>query len=87
VAAPDHYVQPSNTLIGVALFQNRALSARGCSVISIPYWDWDALHSTEEQQQYLLTKLRNLRLQDRGVLAVSSAVDEHCLVSCWGHLD
>ena len=85
VVAPYDYVQPSNTLRGPTLFRHRALAARGYAVVRVPYWDWDALHSTEEQQKYLLTKLSNLQV--RVDASVSSGVNEHCVFSCWGQLD
>jgi hypothetical protein len=58
VEGPQHYVQPKGTLSGTTLSRNRALAARGYAVISIPYWKWNSLRSTEEQQQYLLTELQ-----------------------------
>ena len=61
VEGPQHYVQPKRTLTGATQSRNRTLAARGYAVISIPYWDWDSLRSTEEQQRYLLTKLHTLQ--------------------------
>ena len=63
VEGPQHYVQPDNTLTGPTLFRNRALAARGYAVISIPYWEWDELHSKAQQQQYLLAKLQAVKKQ------------------------
>lgn len=60
VEGPHHYVQPGNTLTGPTFYRNRALAARGYALISIPYWEWDLLHSPEEKQQYLLVKLSRL---------------------------
>jgi hypothetical protein len=61
VEGPHHYVQPSRTLSGPTLSRNRALAARGYTVTSIPYWEWDALHSPQQQQQYLLSQLSGVR--------------------------
>ena len=65
---PYHYVQPDNTLTGSTLFRNRALAARGFTVISIPHWDWFELRSAAQQQQYLLDKLQAVQ-QQPGVAA------------------
>jgi hypothetical protein len=63
VEGPYHYVQPDNTLTGSTLFRNRALAARGFTVISIPHWDWGELRSAAQQQQYLLDKLQAVQQQ------------------------
>jgi hypothetical protein len=55
---PTHFIQPGNTLEGATLFRNRALAARGYAVLSIPYWEWDALRGADSKQQYLLAKLQ-----------------------------
>jgi hypothetical protein len=68
VEGPYHYVQPDNTLTGPTLFRNRALAARGFTVISIPHWDWGELRSAAQQQQYLLDKLQAVQ-QQPGVAA------------------
>ena len=57
VEGPQHYVQPNRTLTGTTQSRNRALAARGYAVVSIPYWEWAALRSTGQQEQYLATKL------------------------------
>jgi hypothetical protein len=60
VEGPYHYVQPGHTLSGPTFYRNRALAARGYALVSIPHWEWTALHSSEEQQQHLLDKLSRL---------------------------
>jgi hypothetical protein len=55
---PWHFIQPSNTPEGGTLFRNRALAARGYAVLSIPYWEWNALRGADSKQQYLLAKLQ-----------------------------
>jgi hypothetical protein len=40
---PTHFIQPGDAVSGPTLFRNRALAARGYAVLSIPYWEWDAL--------------------------------------------
>jgi hypothetical protein len=57
VDGPTHFVQPERTIDGGTVFRNRALAARGYVVVSIPYWEWDALQGAEQKQQYLLAKL------------------------------
>jgi hypothetical protein len=58
VDGPTHFIHPGNTLEGGTLFRNRALAARGYVVVSIPYWEWNALRGAEKKQQYLLDKLQ-----------------------------
>jgi hypothetical protein len=55
---PTHFLQPGNTLEGATLYRNRALAVRGYAVLSIPYWEWDALRGADSKQQYLLAKLQ-----------------------------
>ena len=69
VDGSHHYVQPDSTLSGPTLFRNRALAARGYALISIPYWEWEALHSPSQQQQYLLAKLQAVQQQHPDVPA------------------
>jgi very-short-patch-repair endonuclease len=58
VDGPTHFIQPGRTPDGTTQFRDRALAARGYVVVSIPYWEWDALRDATRQQQYLLTKLQ-----------------------------
>jgi hypothetical protein len=60
VEGPQHYVQPDHTLTGTTQSRNRSLAARGYAVVSIPYWEWNTLHSPQQQQEYLLEKLSSL---------------------------
>ncbi|GBF93371.1 hypothetical protein Rsub_06409 [Raphidocelis subcapitata] len=38
---PTHFLRPGREVGGDTLARNRALSARGCVVVSVPYWEWD----------------------------------------------
>lgn len=53
---PFHFTNPRRTLDGPVQFRNRALAARGYTVVSIPYFDWNGL-TTEQQTQYLRDKI------------------------------
>ncbi|GBF93376.1 hypothetical protein Rsub_06414 [Raphidocelis subcapitata] len=37
---PTHFLRPGREVGGDTLARNRALSARGCVVVSVPYWEW-----------------------------------------------
>ncbi|GBF97714.1 hypothetical protein Rsub_10878 [Raphidocelis subcapitata] len=37
---PTHFLRPGREVSGDTLARNRALSARGCVVVSVPYWEW-----------------------------------------------
>ncbi|GBF91357.1 hypothetical protein Rsub_04097 [Raphidocelis subcapitata] len=37
---PTHFLRPGREVGGHTLARNRALSARGCVVVSVPYWEW-----------------------------------------------
>ncbi|GBF91353.1 hypothetical protein Rsub_04093 [Raphidocelis subcapitata] len=37
---PTHFLRPGREVSGHTLARNRALSARGCVVVSVPYWEW-----------------------------------------------
>jgi hypothetical protein len=58
VAGPSHFVSPGNRLNGPTKYRNRALAARGYTVVVIPGWQWRKLKGAEQQQQYLLDKLK-----------------------------
>jgi hypothetical protein len=70
VDGSHHYVQPDSTLSGPTLRRNRALAARGYALISIPYWEWEVLRGTEQQQQYLLAKLQGVQQQPDAAAAL-----------------
>lgn len=57
VDGPKHFVSPGNQLNGPTQDRNRALAARGHTVVSIPYWEWDALQTSAQQVKYLQRKL------------------------------
>jgi hypothetical protein len=58
---PSHFRWPDSSdrgLMGSTLFRNRALSARGYTVVSVPYYEWDKLRSQQEKQQWLMAAIR-----------------------------
>jgi very-short-patch-repair endonuclease len=57
VDGPNHYVSPGRKVDGPTQFRNRMLAAQGYTVISVPYWEWDACKTAERQRQYLLDRL------------------------------
>jgi len=49
-----HFRQPpDSSLMGPTLFRNRALAARGYTVVSVPFYEWDRLHFDRQKQQWL----------------------------------
>jgi hypothetical protein len=71
VDGPSHFLrQPRRAVDGRTRCRNRALAARGYSVVSIPWWEWRELaaggdgdrqrqqRQQQQQQQYLLDKLQ-----------------------------
>jgi hypothetical protein len=58
VDGPTHFVNPGNRVNGRTQYRNRALVARGHTVVSIPGWKWWQLKGAEQQQQYLQDELR-----------------------------
>lgn len=59
VDGPGHFRQPDGGLMGVLLWRNKALTARGYKLVSIPSTTWEKLAGDEQQQQqYLLDRLQ-----------------------------
>lgn len=58
VDGPNHFLHPDNVVDGATQSRNRALGARGYQLISIPYWDWFDLQTSEQQQHYLVRRLQ-----------------------------
>jgi len=52
VDGPWHFVRHGNRVDGPTQYRNRALAARGYTVISIPHWEWNRLSS--QQRVHLL---------------------------------
>jgi hypothetical protein len=57
VDGPGHFRQPDGGLMGIMLWRNKALAARGYKLVSIPSSTWEKL-SGDEQQQYLHGRLQ-----------------------------
>jgi hypothetical protein len=57
VDGPTHFVSPHNNLNGPTQYRNRALAARGYTVVSIPWWEWITLKGGEAKLAYLQRKL------------------------------
>jgi hypothetical protein len=57
---PSHFRWPDSDrgLMGSTLYRNRALSARGYTVVSVPYYEWDKLSSQREKQQWLMAAIK-----------------------------
>jgi hypothetical protein len=58
VDGPTHFVSPGNRVNGPTQYRNRALEARGYTVVSIPGWEWEQLKGFQQQKRYLQDKLK-----------------------------
>jgi len=62
---PTHFLRPSGRQVnGESLARNRALAARGCVVVSVPYWEWDEL--TKSEQAAYMTRNIEAALHEQG---------------------
>ena len=55
VDGPQHFVERVPN--GGMLLRNRLLEARGFRVISVPFFEWNALGTDKNKQEYLLRLL------------------------------
>jgi hypothetical protein len=53
VDGPVQFVRPGHSLDGHTQYRNRALAARGYTVVSIPWWEWNELKGRKARQYYL----------------------------------
>jgi hypothetical protein len=58
VDGPSHFVSPGNRVNGRTEYRDRALKARGYTVVSIPWWEWEQRKGRKQQQAYLVNKLK-----------------------------
>jgi hypothetical protein len=60
VDGPQHFILPENRLDGPTECRNRVLKAQGWTVVSIPYFDFQALPKDQPEQQleYLRQKVQ-----------------------------
>jgi hypothetical protein len=56
---PSHFRWPESDsgLVGSTLYRNRALAARGYTVISVPYYEWKKLGSRADKQHWLARQI------------------------------
>ena len=53
---PSHFLS-SGAPTGATLLKRRHLRLLGHSLVSVPYWEWDACKGPVEREQYLRLKL------------------------------
>jgi hypothetical protein len=58
VDGPSHLVSPGNRVNGRTQYRDRALKARGYTVVSIPWREWEQQKGVQQQKQYLQDKLK-----------------------------
>jgi len=56
---PSHFRWPDSDrgVLGSTLYRNRALAARGYTVISVPYYEWNSLGSKAAKQRWLAQQI------------------------------
>ncbi len=59
VDGPQHFTYPDRLINGMTAFRNKALTARGYTVVSIPWFEWQALHTHAQRLAYLDGKLKD----------------------------
>ena len=71
---PSHFRQPDLQPTGSTQWRNRSLAARGYVVVSVPYWEWDKL-PTSQHVAYLESKVQQgvLEANQLAVPAVAAA--------------
>lgn len=60
VDGPSHFVRSSDGTLdcsGSTMLKRRHLVALGYALVSVPFWEWDALNKREEKVGYLSEKL------------------------------
>jgi hypothetical protein len=63
---PWHFRRPDGGLMGTTQYRNRSLAVRGYRLVSVPYWEWDALQGDEScQHQYLVQRFIEVCLVHR----------------------
>ena len=67
VDGPSHFVGRSRRPTGATQLKRRLLKHSGCRLLSVPYWDWDALRVEGDpegercvQREYLEARLEEL---------------------------
>jgi hypothetical protein len=60
---------------GPTQYRDRALKARGYTVVSIPWWEWEQLKGAQQQRQYLQNKIQ-------GATVVGHAADDCMCSAC-----
>jgi len=58
VDGPSHFARGSRVQLGHAAMKHRHLQQLGYALISIPYWEWDALATSDDKVSYLHAKVR-----------------------------
>ncbi|KAJ1488073.1 RAP domain-containing protein [Baffinella frigidus] len=59
VDGPYHYAADSRRPLGATVMKRSHLALLGYELVSVPYWEWDALDTREEKQDYLRDRLED----------------------------
>ena len=70
VDGPSHFV--GRTPTGATALKRRQLRAAGWALLSVPYWEWNALGSKTAKQEYLQGALEGLGHTQRGGAGVGT---------------
>jgi hypothetical protein len=58
VDGPTHFLGGGREVNGSTSLKRRHLGLLGYTAVSVPYWEWDALHCREEKEKYLIGLLQ-----------------------------
>jgi very-short-patch-repair endonuclease len=55
---PSHFTRTTLEPLGHTCLRDRLLSAMGWHVVSIPFFEWDRLHQTDQRDAYVERRVR-----------------------------
>ena len=50
VDGPSHFLADGRTPSGATALKRRQLRVAGWTLVSVPYWEWDALHGNSDRE-------------------------------------
>lgn len=78
---PSQYLGAGRRASGAARLKNRHLVLMGYKVVSVPYWEWNALNGREEKEEYMLGRLAQVKMQSAAQIAHSRLHSDYAATS------
>ena len=67
VDGPAHFLRPGGRIVsGSTLMKRRHLELLGYRLVSVPYFEWNALRGEAEEEEYLSRKIAETRARGNG---------------------